>query len=218
MADPATAFEAFKACLDQIPASGNRAYAFMKDFQPLIAAALAFVAGVAAWYKLREDRKAAELVDREKKKALYWRTHTEASICRSYSAGALKKEIDEWIKDNPAAEAIDYNVQWKWKLDCERLAATEYDEAYEQLSVFPLDAFSSIRMLNGHNKNLRIFASDKTFTKSTAEYLSKHLLPDMTKYASELCQALDPFVINFTIQERELARKEARKFKVVTPG
>ena len=218
MADPATAFEAFRACLDQIPASGNRAYAFMKDFQPLIAAALAFIAGVAAWYKLREDRKAAELIDREKKKALYWRTHTEAGICRGYSAGVLKEEIDKWIKDNPAAEAVDSTVRWKWQLDFDRLAAKEYDEAYEQLSVFPLDAFSSIRMLNSYNKNLRILASDKTLTKSSAEYLSKHILPEMTKYASELCEALDPFVINFAIQERELSRKEARKFKVVTPS
>lgn len=140
MADPATAFEAFKACLDQIPASENRAYTFMKDFQPLIAAALAFIAGLAAWLKLREDRKVAELAEREKKKALYWRTHTEAGIARS------------------------------------------------------------LRMLNGCNRNLRIFASDETLPKHSAKFLS-YILTDVIKYSSELKEALDPYVVNFTWQE-----------------
>lgn len=176
----------------------------MKDFQPLIAAALAFIAGLAAWLKLREDRKVAEFADREKKKALYWLAHTAAGICSGYSAAALKAEIDDWIKAHPAEDAaIDPPTQSKWQQEADRLASKEYDAAYEQLSVFPLSAFNSIRMLNNYNRNLRILASDATLSSHSARFLS-FMLADVIKYSSELKMALDPYVANFTWQEKKL--------------
>ncbi|QPF93752.1 hypothetical protein [Bradyrhizobium commune] len=203
MADPATAFDAFKACLDQIPASGSRAYTIAKDFQPLIAAAVALLVGVAAWIKLREDRRVAELADREKKKALYWLAHTEAGI-GGYNAETLKKEIDKWIEDHPAEDAVvDAGIQRNWQLQVGRLASEEYEMAYQQLSVFPLAAFDSIRMLNAYNQNLRILASDTTIPGFSAKYLS-YLLNDVIKYSSDLEKVLAPLVANFTWKERKL--------------
>lgn len=201
MADPTTAFEAFKACLDQIPAPGSRVYTVIKDFQPLIAAAIALIAGSAVWFKLMDDRRLAKAADRDKKAALYWRTHTEAEIASKSSAAALKTKIDKWIKDNPDENAkADAFTKMQWQQDAKQLAAEEYDVALEQLSIFPVKAFSAIRMLSGYNQNLRIFASDAMVPKHTASYIS-YLLTDVIKYSDELTKALAQDVANYTWQD-----------------
>jgi hypothetical protein len=203
MADPDVTIAALKACLDQIPAKESF-YSVLKDMQPLLVAGIALIGGSVAWLDYRDSRKAAQIADIERKKALYWRAHTEASICSGFTAKSLKEDIDKWITEHPDEDRVDADHWINWQTRLRSLAASEYDAAYEQLSLFPIGAFNSLRMLNSYNQAIRIIASDKNISKSTAQGLSGYLLNEMIKYSSELEKALDRYVSNFTWKEKNL--------------